>query len=118
MIGRERGGRPPHRDDASEHCPNATVRALRVAKLGQQDLMPQAEPTKFLAEPSYNGFPAVPRRLSAERVPELRIRLADAWVGIVPGVACRVSSNASRPRAMRVRNGAIQRSLVQMAVRR
>jgi hypothetical protein len=86
--------------------PNATVLALRVATLGQKDLMLRTEPTKFFTEPHYTGYPAVLLRLSAVRVPELRTLLADAWQCVAPSVAHRESPRSSRPQATRAKQGA------------
>ena len=44
-------------------CPG--VLAVRVANLGDKDLMISAEPAKFFTEPHYDGFPAVLVRLNA-----------------------------------------------------
>jgi hypothetical protein len=59
--------------------PNAGVLAVRVANLGQKDLLLSAEPAKFFTEPHYNGFPAVLVRLDAVSVDDLEILIADAW---------------------------------------
>jgi hypothetical protein len=64
--------------------PNPGVLAVRVANLGQKDLMIAAEPTKFFTEPHYNGFPAVLVRLAEVRVPELRPLLEEAWRCMAP----------------------------------
>lgn len=91
-------------DPRKARVPNPAVVALRVAYLGQKDLMLQAEPTKFFTEPHYNGYPAVLLRLAAVRVPELRALLRDAWQCVAPRVA---QQEAARPsRTARVRKGA------------
>jgi len=59
--------------------PNAGVIAVRVANLGQKDLLLSAEPTKFFIEPHYNGFPAVLVRLDAVNVADLKLLIAEAW---------------------------------------
>jgi hypothetical protein len=59
--------------------PNAGVLAVRVANLGQRDLMLAADPVKFFSEPHYAGFPAVLVRLDAVSVDDLRVLLAEAW---------------------------------------
>jgi hypothetical protein len=59
--------------------PNPGVLAVRVANLGQKDLLLAAEPDKFFTEPHYNGFPAVLVRLKAVTVRDLEVLLADAW---------------------------------------
>jgi hypothetical protein len=86
--------------------PNASVLALRVANLGQKDLMLQAEPTKFFTEPHYNGYPAVLLRLSTVRVAELRTLLTDAWQCVVPSGGESVSLETPRSRAARGKKGA------------
>jgi hypothetical protein len=37
--------------------PNPGVIAVRVANLGQKDLLLAADPVKFFTEPHYNGYP-------------------------------------------------------------
>jgi hypothetical protein len=64
--------------------PNPGVLAVRVANLGQKDLLISAEPAKFFTEPHYNGFPAVLVRLDAVSVADLEILLADAWRCLAP----------------------------------
>ena len=59
--------------------PNSDVIAVRVANLGQKDVLLSAEPAKFFTEPHYNGFPAVLVRLDAVRVSDLEVLIADAW---------------------------------------
>jgi hypothetical protein len=59
--------------------PNPGVLAVRVANLGQKDLLLAAEPDKFFTEPHYDGFPAVLVRLKAVTVGDLKVLLADAW---------------------------------------
>ena len=59
--------------------PNPGVLAVRVANLGQKDLLLAAEPDKFFTEPHYDGFPAVLVRLKAVTVRDLKVLLADAW---------------------------------------
>ena len=53
--------------------------AIRIANLGERDLMLKADPERFFTEPHYNGYPAVLLRLPTVRVPELRGLLRDAW---------------------------------------
>ncbi len=65
--------------------PSSSVLALRVANLGQKDLMLQAEPTKFFTEPHYNGYPAVLLRLGKVRVGELRTLLTESWQCVALG---------------------------------
>lgn len=59
--------------------PNPAVLAVRVANLGEKDLLTTMEPAKFFTEPHYNGFPAVLVRLAAVRVADLRVLIAAAW---------------------------------------
>jgi hypothetical protein len=59
--------------------PNPGVLAVRVANLGQKDLLLAVEPDKFFTEPHYDGFPAVLVRLKAVTVADLKVLLADAW---------------------------------------
>ncbi len=59
--------------------PHAGVIAVRVANLGQKDLLLTAEPAKFFTEPHYDGFPAVLVRLEAVSVADLRMLIAEAW---------------------------------------
>ena len=59
--------------------PNPKVLAIRVANLGEKDLMLKADPERFFTEPHYNGYPAVLLRLPSVRVPEIRGLLRDAW---------------------------------------
>lgn len=80
-------------DPKKARVPNPSVLALRVANLGQKDLMLRAEPTKFFTEPHYNGYPAVLLRLSTVRAPELRTLLHDAWQTVSP--SAKVNETAS-----------------------
>ena|SRR6185503_17469225 len=59
--------------------PNDSVIAVRVANLGQKDLLLAAEPGKFFTEPHYNGFPAVLVRLDAVSATDLEILIQEAW---------------------------------------
>jgi len=59
--------------------PNPKVLAIRVANLGEKDLMLKSDPVRFFTEPHYNGYPAVLLHLPTMRVPELRGLLRDAW---------------------------------------
>src|SRR6185503_4470736 len=51
--------------------PNDSVIAVRVANLGQKDLLLSAEPGKFFTEPHYNGFPSVLVRLDSVSATDL-----------------------------------------------
>ena len=59
--------------------PNPGVLAVRVANLGQKDLIISSDSAKFFTEPHYNGFPAVLVRLDAVTVADLEVLLAEAW---------------------------------------
>jgi hypothetical protein len=59
--------------------PNPAVIAVRVANLGQKDLLLSADPEKFFTEPHYNGFPAVLVRLKAVTAADLKVLIAEAW---------------------------------------
>jgi hypothetical protein len=59
--------------------PNPGVIAVRVANLGQRDLLLSADPVKFFTEPHYNGFPAVLVRLDAVSVADLKLLIEEAW---------------------------------------
>jgi hypothetical protein len=71
-------------DPKKPRVPNPAVLAVRVANLGEKDLLISAEPAKYFTEPHYNGFPAVLVRLAAVRVPELRPLLVEAWRSQAP----------------------------------
>src|ERR1700730_10552113 len=59
--------------------PNPGVIAVRVANLGQKDLLLSADPVKFFTEPHYDGFPAVLVRLGTVSVADLKVLIGDAW---------------------------------------
>jgi hypothetical protein len=59
--------------------PNAGVIAVRVANLGQRDVLLSAEPAKLFTEPHYRGFPAVLVRLEAVSVADLELLIAEGW---------------------------------------
>jgi hypothetical protein len=59
--------------------PNPGVIAVRVANLGQKDLLLSADPVKFFTEPHYDGFPAVLVRLDAVSVADLRVLIEEGW---------------------------------------
>jgi hypothetical protein len=59
--------------------PNPGVIAVRVANLGQKDLLLSADPVKFFTEPHYEGFPAVLVRLDAVSVADLRVLIEEGW---------------------------------------
>lgn len=85
--------------------PNASVLALRVADLGQKDLMLQAAPEKFFTEPHYNGYPAVLLRLSTVRAPELRTLLTDAWQCVAVKAKKRAAPVRGKKQVARRRKG-------------
>jgi hypothetical protein len=71
-------------DPKKARVPNPAVMAIRVANVGQRNVMIAAEPKKFFTEPHYAGFPAVLVWLKEVRVAELRILLAEAWRCMAP----------------------------------
>lgn len=71
-------------DPKKARVPSTKVISLRVANLGEKDLMLKADPVRFFTEPHYNGYPAVMLRLETVRVPELRALLRDAWRCVAP----------------------------------
>lgn len=64
--------------------PHPTIVAVRVANVGQKEVMLAAEPTKFFTEPHYNGFPAVMVRIEHVTVREMRVLLTEAWRCVAP----------------------------------
>jgi hypothetical protein len=66
-------------DPKKPRIANAGVIAVRVANLGQKDLLLSADSKKFFTEPHYNGFPAVLVRLKAVTVADLKILIEEAW---------------------------------------
>lgn len=66
-------------DPKKARVPNHGVLAVRVANLGQKELLLASDARKFFTEPHYNGFPAVLVRLDAVTVADLELLLADAW---------------------------------------
>jgi hypothetical protein len=66
-------------DPKKPRIPNPGVIAVRVANLGQKDLLLSADSKKFFTEPHYNGFPAVLVRLKAVTVADLKILIEEAW---------------------------------------
>jgi hypothetical protein len=66
-------------DPKKPRVPNPGVLAVRVANLGQRELMLAADPVKFFTEPHYTGFPAVLVRLDAVTVEDLKLLIAEAW---------------------------------------
>jgi hypothetical protein len=66
-------------DPKKPRVPNPGVIAVRVANLGQKDLLLSADPVKFFTEPHYNGYPAVLVRLKAVSAADLRMLIEDAW---------------------------------------
>jgi hypothetical protein len=70
--------------------PNPGVIAVRVANLGQKDLLLSTDRVKFFTEPHYNGFPAILVRLDAVSLADLELLITDAWrcqapAGLVKG---------------------------------
>ena len=66
---------------------NPKVLAVRVANLGQRDLLISTEPVKFFTELHYNGFPAVLVRLAAVTAGDLRTLLAEAHRCMAPAAS-------------------------------
>ena len=58
---------------------NPDVLALRVANLGEKEMLLASDPYKFFTEPHYNGFPAVLVRLAAVELDELAELVTDDW---------------------------------------
>jgi hypothetical protein len=79
--------------------PNPTVLAVRVANLGQRDLMLSAEPVKFFTEPHYAGFPAVLVRLKEVSVADLKMLLAEGWRCMAPADLAAGARHSTRGRA-------------------
>jgi len=73
---------------------NPAVLAVRVANLGEKDLLISPEPAKFFTEPHYNGFPAVLVRLAAVSVADLRTLIVEAW-------RCQAPAELAKPRTRR-----------------
>jgi hypothetical protein len=59
--------------------PNNGVIAVRVANLGQKDVILSSDPAKFFTEPHYDGFPAVLVRLDAVSIADLKVLIEEAW---------------------------------------
>jgi hypothetical protein len=59
--------------------PNNGVIAVRVANLGQRDVILSSDSAKFFTEPHYEGFPAVLVWLNAVTVKDLKVLIAEAW---------------------------------------
>jgi hypothetical protein len=59
--------------------PNPGVIAVRVATLGQKDLLLSADPVSLFTEPHYNGYPAVLVRLESVSIADLELLISDAW---------------------------------------
>ena len=70
--------------------------AVRVANLGQKDLIISAEPRKFFTEPHYNGYPAVLVRLAEVSVAELEPLIADAYRCQAPAQRAKVGKPRTR----------------------
>jgi hypothetical protein len=59
--------------------PNNGVIAVRVANLGQKDVILSSDAAKFFSEPHYDGFPAVLVRLDAVSIADLKVLIEEAW---------------------------------------
>ena len=78
--------------------PNPGVLAVRVANLGQKDLLLTADPVKFFTEPHYNGFPAILVRLDEVSVADLKLLLPEAWRCLAPKELVRSVVNKTEPK--------------------
>jgi hypothetical protein len=66
-------------DPRKARVANPEVLAVRVANLGEKDLLLASDERVYFTEPHYNGFPAVLVRLAVIDVDELQELLTDAW---------------------------------------
>jgi hypothetical protein len=66
-------------DPRKARVANPEVLAVRVANLGEKDLLLASDERVYFTEPHYNGFPAVLVRLAEIDVDELQELLTDAW---------------------------------------
>lgn len=71
-------------DPKKARVPNHAVLAIRVANVGQRNVMIAAEPKKFFTEPHYEGFPAVLVRIAEVTVGEMRMLLEEGWRCMAP----------------------------------
>lgn len=71
-------------DPKKARVPNPAVMAIRVANVGQRNMMIAAEPKKFFTEPHYEGFPAVLVRIAEVSVSEMRLLLEEGWRCMAP----------------------------------
>lgn len=71
-------------DPKKPRVPNPAVLAIRVANVGQRNVMIAAEPNKFFTEPHYEGFPAVLVRIAEVSVAEMRMLLEEGWRCMAP----------------------------------
>jgi hypothetical protein len=55
------------------------VIAVRVANVGQKNVILSSDPAKFFTEPHYDGFPAVLVRLDGVSIADLRVLIEEAW---------------------------------------
>jgi hypothetical protein len=78
--------------------PNLRVLAVRVANVGQKQVLLSAEPEKFFTEPHYDGFPAVLVRLEAVSVADLKVLLAEAWRCQAPATKAQAKKPSKRRR--------------------
>lgn len=83
--------------------PNPGVLAVRVANLGQRDLMLSAEPVKFFTEPHYEGFPAVLVRLKEVNATDLKMLLAEGWRCQAPAELSMRGASATRAKSANLR---------------
>ena len=71
-------------DPKKARVPNPAVLAIRVANVGQRNVMIAAEPKKFFTEPHYEGFPAVLVRIAEVTVGQMRLLLEEGWRCMAP----------------------------------
>jgi hypothetical protein len=80
---------------------NPGVLAVRVANLGEKEVLISAEPEKFFTEPHYNGYPAVLVRLAAVTSADLRTLLEAAWRSHLPATKAAKPAKAAVKRPTR-----------------
>jgi hypothetical protein len=83
--------------------PNPAVLAIRVANVGQRNVMIAAEPKKFFTEPHYEGFPAVLVRIAEVSVPEMHLLLEEGWRCLAPPALQTAKATPTRKRQPRKR---------------
>jgi hypothetical protein len=71
-------------DPKKARVPQPKVLAIRVANLGEKDLIIASDPVKFFTEPHYNGYPAILVRLAEVTAADLKVLLHEAWRCVAP----------------------------------